>query len=110
MTGVQNEIRIFFEKVNRERFGVGGTDEVVVYFVYSKEVFPFLKLRGVLCDFGVEFFGNAIECEAVVGGEDEFLFEPETFLEFFNMGEKINNLGGDTVNKFRGFKPIVTIC
>ena len=75
----------------------------------GKEVFPLLALGDVLCDFGVEFFWDAVEGEAVVCGEDELLFEPEAFLEFFDLGEKADNLGGDVVNKFRRFNPIITI-
>ena len=108
MAGIQNKIRIFFEEVNGERFAVVGIDEVAVYFVYSKEVFPFIELLNVLRDFGVKFLWDAVKREAVVGGEDELLFQPETFLEFFNMGQKFNYLRGDVVNEFCLFKPIVT--
>lgn len=76
----------------------------------SKETFPLFKLRSVLDNFRIEFFWNLVKCEAVVGGEDELLFKPECLLEFFNVGEKINDLGGDVVNEFRGFKPIINIC
>lgn len=74
VTGVQYEIQIFFEEVNGERFGVVGTDQIVVYFVNCKEVFPFIELVSILCDFGIEFFRDAVEREAVIGGEDELLF------------------------------------
>ena len=74
----------------------------------GKEVFPLLALGDVLCDFGVEFFWDAVEGEAVVCGADEFLFQPEAFLEFFDTGEKADNSGGDVVNKFRRFKPTLT--
>ena len=87
-----------------------GVEEVRFYFVNGKEVFPFLKLCSISRNFEVEFFGDAIECEAVIGGKDKLLFQPETFLKFFNMGEKIGNFGGDVVNEFCGFKPIITIC
>ena len=73
-----------------------------------KKVFPFLALVGVLCDFGVEFFWDTVEGEAVVGGADELLFQPEPFLEFFDVGEKVNDLDGDVVYKFRRFKPTLT--
>ena len=109
MVGIQNEIRIFFEEFNGGRFGVVGINEVVVYFVDGKEVFPLVELSSVLCNFGIEFFWYTVKCEAVVSGEDELFFEPETFLEFFNVGEKINNLGSDGVDEFRGFQPIITI-
>ena len=72
-------------------------------------MFPLVELCSVLCDFKVKFFWNTVKCEAVVSGEDKLLFEPETFLEFFNVGEKINNLGSDGVDEFRGFQPIITI-
>jgi len=55
------------------------------YFVDAEEDLPFLPLGGVLGDFGVEFFGDAVEGDAVVGGKDEFLFEPEGLLEFFDV-------------------------
>lgn len=109
MTSVQNEIPIFFEELNGKGFRVVSTNEVAVYFVNGKEVFPFLKLCSVLDNFGIEFFGNAVECEAVIGGEDELLFQPETFLEFFDVSKEVYDLCGDGVNEFRCFKPIVTI-
>lgn len=110
VTSIQDEIRILFEKIYGERLRIISTNEVVAYFMNSKEIFPLLKLRSIINNFRIEFCGDAVECKAVVSGKDELPFQPETFLEFFNMGEKINNLGGDTVNKFCGFKPIVTIC
>ena len=109
MAGIQNKIGIFFEEINGEWFGVVSTDEIVIYFVNSKEVFPFIKLCSVLCDFGIEFFWDTVEREAVIGGEDELLFQPETFLEFFDVREEVDNLGGDAVDEFRGFDPIITI-
>ena len=60
MTGVKNEIGVLFKEVNRKRFGVGGINKIVLYFVDSKKMFPFLKLGGVLRDFGVEFFWDAV--------------------------------------------------
>lgn len=85
VVGVQDEVWILFEEIHRERLGVGGINEVAIYFMDSEEVLPFLTLGGVLGDVGVECFRYAIECEAVVCGEDEFLFEPEAFLEFFDV-------------------------
>ncbi len=108
VTSVQNEVGICFEEVNGERFGVVGTDEIIIYFVNRKEVFPLLKLGGTLDDCGIEFFWNAVECEAVVGGKDKLLFQPEAFLEFFNMGQKFNYLRGDVVNEVCRFEPIIT--
>ena len=99
-----------FGEFDREGFRVVGINKGVVYFVNGKEVFPFLKLNGVLDNFGVEFFGDAVEGDAVVGGEDEFLFEIEGFLEFFDAGEEVYDLGGDVVDEGCGFEPIVTIC
>ncbi len=89
-------------------FGILGINEVAVYFVDSEKLFPLLTLGGVLCNFGVEFFWDVVEGEAVVGGENEFLFEPEPFLEFFDLGEKVDNSTRDAVNKFRRFKPTLT--
>ena len=109
MASVQDKIRIFFEEVNGGWFGVVGINEIVIYFVDGKEVFPLVELCSVLCDFGVEFFWDSVKREAVVGRKDKFLFEPETFLEFFNVGEKFNNLGSDLLDEFRGFQPIITI-
>ena len=43
-------------------------------------------------------------------GEDELLFEPETFLELFNVREEVDDVGGDGVNGARGFKPFVLIA
>ena len=106
--GVQNEIWVLFEEVDGERFGIVRINESTVYFINAKESFPVLALGGILCNFGVEFFGDAIEGEAVVGGEDEFLFEPEAFLERFDLGKEVDNLGGDFVNEFRCFN-IITI-
>ena len=51
-----------------------GVEEVRFYFMNGKEVFPFLKLCSILRDFEVEFFWDAVEREAVVGGEDKLLF------------------------------------
>ena len=137
VTGVEDEVWVLFEEVNPPAplirgvrgglirgvrsgliRGVSGglikreigVEEVRIYFVNSKEVFPFGKLRLILDDFGVKFFGDAVKRDAVVGGADEFLFEPEAFLEFFDVREEVCNLGGDAVNEFRCFKPIVTIC
>ena len=72
-------------------------------------MFPLLTLGSVLCDSGVEFFWDPVKGETVVSRKDEFLFEPNAFLKFFDLGEKVNDLGGDTVNEFRRFKPIITI-
>ena len=104
-----------FEEIGGKGFNppaplIRGVEEITIYFVNRKEVFPLLKLGGVTNDFRIEFFGDAVEGEAVVGGENELLFQPETFLEFFNVGQKFNDLGGDVVNEFRGFKIVVTIC
>ena len=103
VTGIKDEIGVLFEEVNREWFGVGGINEIVLYFVDSEEGFPLLTLGGILCNFGVELFWDEVEGEAVVCGEDEFLFEPELFLELFDVGEEIDNLGGYIVNRFRYF-------
>lgn len=75
----------------------------------SKQVFPLLKLIGVLCYFRVEFFRNAVECEAIVGAEDKFLFQPKAFLEFLDVGKEINDLGGDVMDKFCCFNPSITV-
>ena len=109
MTGIQNKVRVLFEKVNGERFRVVNTDEVIFYFMNGKEVFPFLELGGVLCNFGIEFFWNAVKRKAVVGRKDKLLFQPETFLEFFDVREKFDDLGGNTMDEFRGFQPCITI-
>ena len=74
VTGIQNKIRIFFEEIDGEWLSVAGIDEIVVYFVNSEEVLPFIELISILRDFGVEFFGDAVERKTVVGGEDELLF------------------------------------
>ena len=68
---------------------------------------PFLTLGGVLGDVGVECFRYAVKRKAVVGGEDEFFFEPEAFLEFFDVGEELDDLGGDAVDEFCGFKTVI---
>ena len=68
-------------------------------------MFPFLMLGSVLCNFRVEFFWHSIKCDAVICGKDEFLFEPEAFLEFFDVGNKVNDLSGNIINKSRCFKP-----
>ena len=68
-----------------------------------------MPLGGVLCDFGVELFGDAIQGDAIVGGEDEFLFEPKGLLEVFDVGEKVYELGGNFVDELCGFEPIVTV-
>ena len=109
VTGIHDEIRIFFEEINRKRLCVLRSDKVTLYFVDSKKMFPLLALGSILSDFGVEFFWNAVEGEAVVCAKDELLFEPEAFLEFFDVCEKVNNLGGNLVNEFCRFKPII-IC
>ena len=89
MAGIQNKVRIFVEKVNRKRFDSVIINEVAIYFMNSKEVFPFIELIRVLCNFRIEFFGDAVKREAVVGGEDKLLFKPEAFLKFFNVREKL---------------------
>ena len=76
----------------------------------AEEGFPRVALRGVRCDFGVECRWHAVERHAVFGGEDELLFEPEAFLERFNMREEGNDVGGDSVNGARGFKPLVLVA
>ena len=58
---------------------------------------------------GVELFGDAIQGDAIVGGEDEFLFEPKGLLEVFDVGEKVYELGGNFVDELCGFEPIVTV-
>ena len=62
VAGIQNKVRIFFEEVDRKRFCIIGINEVVVYFMDSKEVFPFIELISVLCDFKVKFFWDAVKC------------------------------------------------
>ena len=66
-------------------------------------MFPLFALGGVLCNFGVELFWDAVKRETVVGGENEFLFKPEVSLEFFDVGEEVDDLGCYIVNNFRRF-------
>lgn len=100
---------MLFEEGDGEGVIISRINEIAIYFVDSEEMFPLFTLGGVLCDLGVELFWNAIKGKTVVCGEDELLFEPKAFLEFFNLGEKVNDLGGDTVNELRCFKPTITI-
>ncbi len=115
VTGIQNEVRVLLEERHRERLRIVGVDEVACDILNGEEVLPRLALRAVVSDFRVERFGDPVEREAVVGREDEFLFEPEAFLEFFYVCEEVDELCGDAVNELCGFKPrwrrgAVSIC
>ena len=64
-------------------------------FVDGHEADPFLALGVAGGDGGVEVFREAVEGDDVVAGGDEFLFEPEFFLEVLDLGEEADDFMGD---------------
>src|SRR5215211_2631328 len=93
--GVEDQERVGLQELFRERLGVAGLRDILLYLVYGEEAHPLLALVVVGGDLLVELLGHAVQGEAVAGVDDELLLLEEHLLEVFDLGEERDDVAPD---------------
>jgi hypothetical protein len=64
----------------------------------GEQLYQFFALVIIDRNLLIELFGDAIERDAVIRFNDEFLLEPELSLEIFKLRKKLDNLTGNSAD------------
>jgi len=98
---VQHEVVVGLEEFDRQRDGVRHLPKILGRnLINSEKADPFFSLGVVGGNFGVQFLRDAVERNAIVHLDDEFLLEPEPLLEVLQLGEEVDQLAGDLPQDF----------
>jgi hypothetical protein len=98
---IQYKERILLQKVYRKRNGIckrSGIYKVAFCgfnLINGEKTHPFLALRAVRGDFGIHRFLHAVERDAVIRFDHEFLFQVQLFLEVLDLREEGDDLPRD---------------
>ena len=100
--GIQHQLVVGLEDFNRHivrrwcgfsQIAIGKICVSLRNLFFNKSKFhPFAYLLLILDSQRVEFLGNPVESDAVVGFNNEFLLEPQLFLEILKLGQKVDQL------------------
>ena len=91
--GVQHQMRMLFQEFRRERFARGRRRGI--------QRFPFRMLSFVFGDGRVQRLRHFVEGCAILRFQHEFLFQPELFLEVFQLREEVDDFVADQLDGFQ---------
>ena len=94
MACVQHQVGIGLEEVRRQWFAVAHTAiaQISVNGVNGQQLYPFLPLGLVGGNLAIELLRHPVQGDAPLDFQNEFLLQPELFLEVFKLGQEVNEL------------------